>query len=170
MEQRIKQYRKYMEEQLKLLENLSNMTEESRETEAEIDTEAVQKADTESNRANGTDSHIEKKREYIKEKAEILKENHLTQIAFFQHERFIHLIVTVTFALLEVLALLIAMICPGISAFCLVLIILVLLIPYIRHYYILENETQKMYEQYDRLCRYGKEASFGLCFSVVKNS
>jgi len=29
----------------------------------------------------------------------------------------------------------------------------VLLIPYIRHYYILENETQKMYKQYDELLR-----------------
>ena len=29
--------------------------------------------------------------------------------------------------------------------------LLVLLIPYIRHYYILENEVQKMYSQYDRM-------------------
>lgn len=29
--------------------------------------------------------------------------------------------------------------------------LLVLLIPYIRHYYILENEVQKMYGQYDRM-------------------
>ena len=52
---------------------------------------------------------------------------HLIQVSFFQHERLIHLIVTVTFALL------------------------ILLIPYIRHYYILENEVQKMYGQYDRM-------------------
>ena len=31
---------------------------------------------------------------------EKLKKEHLTQIAFFQHERLVHLIVTVTFALL----------------------------------------------------------------------
>lgn len=29
---------------------------------------------------------------------------------------------------------------------------LILLIPYVRHYYILENEVQKMYGQYDALC------------------
>ena len=32
------------------------------------------------------------------------------------------------------------------------LILLILLIPYVRHYYILENEVQKMYGQYDALC------------------
>ena len=29
---------------------------------------------------------------------------------------------------------------------------LILIIPYVRHYYILENEVQKMYGQYDALC------------------
>ena len=33
------------------------------------------------------------------------------------------------------------------------LVILILLVPYIRHYYILENEVQKMYVQYDRMLR-----------------
>ena len=33
----------------------------------------------------------------------------------------------------------------------LALLILVLLIPYIKHYYLLENEVQKMYVQYDRI-------------------
>ena len=33
------------------------------------------------------------------------------------------------------------------------LVILILLVPYIRHYYILENEVQKMYMQYDRILR-----------------
>ena len=69
-----------------------------------------------------------------------LKE-HLVQVGFFQHERLIHLIVTVTFALLEMLA------------------ILILLIPYIRHYYILENEVQKMYGQYDRMRRLQQTAA-----------
>lgn len=38
-----------------------------------------------------------------------LKE-HLVQVGFFQHERLIHLIVTVTFALLEMLAIVISVI------------------------------------------------------------
>ncbi len=31
------------------------------------------------------------------------------------------------------------------------ILFMILLIPYVRHYYILENETQKMYVQYDAL-------------------
>ena len=33
----------------------------------------------------------------------------------------------------------------------LVFALLVLLIPYVMHYYLLENSVQKMYEQYDRM-------------------
>ncbi|MCH5274937.1 MAG: hypothetical protein J1E65_03790 [Lachnospiraceae bacterium] len=90
--------------------------------------------------------------EIAPEEVERLKKEHMTQVSFFQHERLIHLIVTVTFAILEMLALFLFMLCPGIAVFCLVVIILVLLVPYIRHYYILENEVQKMYRQYDALC------------------
>lgn len=85
-----------------------------------------------------------------KERKQLRKE-HLIQVSFFQHERLIHLIVTVTFALLEIVAVLMAMLFPGIATLLLVLIIMILLVPYIRHYYILENEVQKMYEQYDKM-------------------
>lgn len=82
---------------------------------------------------------------------EQLIQEHLTQIYFFQHERLIHLIVTVLFALLEMLSLIMVFIAPGLFTFLLTVVVLILLIPYIRHYYILENGVQKMYEQYDRL-------------------
>lgn len=87
--------------------------------------------------------------------AKVLEE-HLTQIAFFQHERLIHLIVTVLFAILEVLCILgtvilTAMDSGNIALSIMTILLLVLLIPYIRHYYILENEVQKMYRQYDDL-------------------
>jgi len=80
-------------------------------------------------------------------------EEHLTQISFFQHERLIHLIVTVTFALLEMLAILLSVIADSLFSILLPVVILILLVPYIRHYYILENEVQKMYVQYDRILR-----------------
>ena len=80
-------------------------------------------------------------------------EEHLTQIGFFQHERLIHLIVTVTFALLEMLAILLNVISDSLFSLLLPVVILILLVPYIRHYYILENEVQKMYVQYDRMLR-----------------
>ena len=67
-------------------------------------------------------------------------EDLLIQISFFQHERLVHLIVTVIFALLTMLAIV------GTLIF-----LLILLIPYIRHYYILENGVQKLYQYYDKL-------------------
>lgn len=76
---------------------------------------------------------------------------HLIQISFFQHERLIHLIVTVTFALLEVIVIALSVVSFTIGVGLLAFMLLVLLIPYIRHYYILENEVQKMYGQYDRM-------------------
>lgn len=82
---------------------------------------------------------------------EELIRQHLTQIRFFQHERLIHLIVTALFALLEMLAILLTVLSAEIGPVLLALFLLVLLIPYVRHYYILENEVQRMYAQYDRL-------------------
>ena len=83
---------------------------------------------------------------------EVLKE-HLIQISFFQHERLIHLIVTVTFALLAIISLFIALLFPQIFTYLLFLAVMALLIPYIGHYYLLENETQKMYRQYDEILK-----------------
>ena len=84
------------------------------------------------------------------EEAEDARAALLIQIQFLQHERLIHLIVTVLFALLTVITepLLLA----------LTALFLILLIPYIRHYYILENGVQKLYEYYDRVEASAKEA------------
>lgn len=76
---------------------------------------------------------------------------HLIQISFFQHERLIHLIVTITFAILEVVVIGLCVVSFSIGVGLLAIALLVLLIPYIRHYYILENEVQKMYWQYDQM-------------------
>lgn len=86
--------------------------------------------------------------------AEVLRralEDLLVQIRFFQHERLIHLIVTVTFAILTLLSLLDCMLSPRLPLFVLVILLLVLLVPYIRHYYILENGVQMLYAYYDIL-------------------
>ena len=89
------------------------------------------------------------------ERREIM-EDLLLQIGFFQHERLIHLIVTVTFALLLMLAVLASLFLPQLPLFLLILLLLVLLIPYIRHYYILENGVQRLYQYYDVLRETGK--------------
>lgn len=86
-----------------------------------------------------------------------VRSEHLIQIGFFQHERLIHLIVTVVFAILTVLSIFMTFLMMALGAdgalgwFAVVVVFLVLLIPYIRHYFILENEVQKMYWQYDAM-------------------
>ncbi len=76
---------------------------------------------------------------------------HLEQIAFFQHERLIHLLVTILFALLTFAAFFVNIFMFSYGLLGLMVLLLALLIPYIRHYYLLENGVQKMYKQYDIL-------------------
>lgn len=86
-----------------------------------------------------------------------VREEHLIQVGFFQHERLIHLIVTVFFALFTFLC--VAMISWQVEQgaedmgrwFLVLASFMILLVPYVRHYYILENEVQKMYRQYDEI-------------------
>ncbi len=78
-----------------------------------------------------------------------LKEEHLVKINFFQHERLIHLIVTLSFALLTLVSILIS------KYYCsfifITIVLLICLIFYIVHYYYLENGVQYLYKQYDRM-------------------
>ena len=78
-------------------------------------------------------------------------EEHLVQVGCFQHERLIHLIVTVTFAIMEIISIVATVVSGYMWLMALDFVLMILLVPYVRHYYILENEVQKMYVQYDRL-------------------
>ncbi len=80
-------------------------------------------------------------------------DNVLYHIHFFQHERLIHLIVTITMAILTVGVFIVLMINKTLIFPLLFLFILLLslLIPYLVHYYLLENSVQKMYQWYDIL-------------------
>lgn len=82
----------------------------------------------------------------VREKAELL-----VQIGFFQHERLVHLIVTVLFALMTILVFFLAATNFALWTGVLLLLLLVLLIPYIKHYWLLENGTQKLYQYYDKM-------------------
>ena len=88
------------------------------------------------------------------DKAEILREM-LVQIGFFQHERLLHLIVTVLFAFLTIFTMTAACFldnCYYGMLFCLLSVVcMILLVPYIHHYYVLENGVQKLYEIYDAI-------------------
>lgn len=78
------------------------------------------------------------------EKAQQEKENLLVQIQFFQHERLIHLIVTALFALLTVITLLSNLFLMQPLLVVLEVFLLILLVPYIKHYYLHENGTQTL--------------------------
>ena len=75
----------------------------------------------------------------------------LIQINFFQHERLIHLIVTVTFAILALISVFMVLVTNNIMTILLFCSVFCLLVPYISHYYLLENEVQKMYTYYDQI-------------------
>ena len=152
MEQRILQYRKQIDEWLTEMEqNVQTLSQHG-----EYSTQAVQRqTHTQKTDIKKTDTEEQTMQEMVQDK---IKE-HLVQVGFFQHERLIHLIVTVTFALLEMLAIVLSVISDSLFTLLLPIVILILLIPYIRHYYILENEVQKMYGQYDRMRRLQQTAA-----------
>ncbi len=86
-----------------------------------------------------------------KEELEALTKELLTQTQFFQHERLIHLIVTHLFALAAVMVLIAMVYFNTVPMLILFVLLLVLLFPYIIHYYHLENGVQKLYTFYDRI-------------------
>ncbi len=92
-----------------------------------------------------------KKGELTEEELSLYRKQSLIQIGFFQHERMVHLIVTMTFALMTVMTLIGICVTGYMPLVALIVLLLVLLVPYIRHYYILENGTQTLYRYYDSL-------------------
>ena len=78
---------------------------------------------------------------------------HLIQISFFMHERIVHEIVMALFALVTVLDFLCLVLYPQLLLAALLVVLMILLVPYVLHYYTLENGVQYMYEQYDEMER-----------------
>jgi hypothetical protein len=70
---------------------------------------------------------------------------HGMQIAYLQHERLVHLLVTLFFGLSTLLVLLFLVVHPQILVGILLLLMLALLVPYLAHYYKLENGVQRWY-------------------------
>lgn len=76
-------------------------------------------------------------------------ENHLVKIKFFQHERLIHLLVTLFYGVFVFLSVIIF---TKIWLFVIILYLaLIILIFYVRHYFFLENNVQYLYKQYDKM-------------------
>ena len=74
----------------------------------------------------------------------------MKQIQFFQNERLIPLIVTVTFAIIAIWA---NYVLQSLWLFVFLLAIYILLLFYIRHYFFLERGVQKLYLYYDKLIK-----------------
>ena len=71
---------------------------------------------------------------------------HDTQIRYMQHERLIHLLVTLFVGLFALLTLLFLVLQPTIAMGVLVLLLLALFAPYVLHYFRLENGVQRWYD------------------------
>lgn len=95
-------------------------------------------------------SYIEKELE-SKKIDKSLVDDLLLKISFFQHERLIHFLVTMLVAIITVLLLITNMLIENIFILVLLLIFICLLIPYILHYYFLENKVQYLYKLYDKI-------------------
>ena len=84
--------------------------------------------------------------ELLKMRAELLQ-----RIAFYQHERLVHLLVTLFFAVFFLISLALMLTVGGWGPITLTILFLGLLVPYIKHYYFLENSVQKMYTYYYKI-------------------
>jgi len=96
------------------------------------------------------ETSIQEQKEFSKEEREEIK----CKILFFQHERFIHLVVTIAFSFAMFLFLVLGML----SYIFLIpfFILVVFLLFYIIHYFFLENEVQYLYRLYDKVLEYSK--------------
>ncbi len=70
---------------------------------------------------------------------------HRAQIGYLQQERLVHLLVTLFFGLCALLVLLFLVVHPKVLVGVLLLLLLALLVPYVAHYYKLENGLQGWY-------------------------
>lgn len=90
-------------------------------------------------------------KELTQQEKEALNKDLQIQIGYFQHERLIHLIVTVLFALATLISIMGFIAFESIGIALLFVALMVLLVPYIVHYFRLENGVQKLYTYYDIL-------------------
>ncbi len=74
-----------------------------------------------------------------------------THIGFFQHERLVHELVMILFALLTVGGIFFLIVVSDFAVVALDVLFFALLVPYIKHYFGLENGVQRLYDLYERL-------------------
>ena len=88
-----------------------------------------------------------------------LLETHLEKLRWLQHERLVHLIVTVMTVLAELTAVCLTLTRPEIALYCapVVLLLAVLLGFYFYHYFFLENAVQRWYMLAERMMNAQKD-------------
>ena len=80
-----------------------------------------------------------------------LKKYHAERIAFMQSERHMHLLVTLFFGVFLLMSIGLSYYRPVIEMFLLAGLFFILLVPYIIHYYTLENGVQRWYKLMDEI-------------------
>ena len=98
---------------------------------------------------------------YIKEIDKLINSNkkitkdvidsHLIKISFFQHERLIHLLVTLFYSLIFIVFMGLGFV--HYLFFSIALILIIFVIFYIIHYFHLENGVQYLYKQYEEMIK-----------------
>ncbi|MDD4785080.1 MAG: hypothetical protein PHH12_01315 [Candidatus Shapirobacteria bacterium] len=95
------------------------------------------------------DKHIREINEKIKnvdsQNWKVILEHHREAIKFMQHERLIHLLVTLAFGIMFMVVMMFTLIYPSTILLVIDGLFLILLVPYIFHYFKLENGVQKLY-------------------------
>ena len=86
-----------------------------------------------------------------REELEEIFSEHKDKIAFMQHERIVHFLVTMMFAVILTIFMAAVLFLENLMLLVLVTMIIILLGFYIKHYYFLENTVQEMYRVYDRI-------------------
>lgn len=81
-----------------------------------------------------------------------VRDYHMAQIGFMQHERLIHLIVTLAFAFILLASVVVTAIYPVWQLLLIDAILTVVETFYIIHYYKLENGVQRWYRIYEQIC------------------
>jgi len=84
----------------------------------------------------------------INEENKINEKEFFNNLLIFQHERLIHLLVTIFVGICLVLVFLFFLLLENIYLFIILILLLCLFIPYIIHYYNLENGIFKLYKLY----------------------
>ncbi len=91
------------------------------------------------------------KKDMTKEEKEKFIKEFLIQLEFYKHERIIHLLVTITIAIISIISSISIFFMESLVFLIFILGMFILLFFYIRHYFFLERSVQKMYTYYDRL-------------------